>query len=161
MFDGEKEESASRRASEVSVPEASGKGQFTDDSSSLGLADALRRRHLLVGWWTLLSFLTLGLVLDVFHGLKVGWYLDVHHATRRMMWTLAHTHGTLIGLVHLAFAAAVTALPDWAPRRCLAASYCLVASGVLMPFGFLLGGLFIYGGDPGLGGFLVPPGAFC
>ena len=24
---------------------------------------------------------------------------------RRLMWTLAHTHGTLLGLVHLAFSA--------------------------------------------------------
>ena len=33
--------------------------------------------HLRVGWWSLLIFLTLGLILEGMHGLKVGWYLDV------------------------------------------------------------------------------------
>ena len=51
------------------------------------------RRHLRFGWWSLLCFLTLGIVLESLHGFKVGWYLDAAHSTRRLMWTLAHAHG--------------------------------------------------------------------
>ena len=119
---------------------------------------AYARRHLLFGWWSLLLFLTLGIVLESLHGLKVGWYLDVGNEARRLMWTLAHTHGTLLGLVHLAFA--VTACPPAAPaapwRRW--ASSCLIGASALLPTGFFLGGVFIYGGDPGLGVILVPVG---
>jgi hypothetical protein len=38
------------------------------------------------------------------------------------------------------------------------ASRCLLGALVLMPAGFFLGGLFFYGGDPGIGVLLVPPG---
>jgi hypothetical protein len=117
------------------------------------------RRHLTFGWWSLLVFLTLGILLESLHGLKVGWYLSVANESRRLMLTLAHAHGTLLALVHLAFAATAcgdaTDAGDW--RRF--ASPCLVAAGVLLPGGFLLGGLFVYGGDPGLGVLLVPAGA--
>lgn len=34
-----------------------------------------------------------------------------------------------------------------------------MAASVLLPGGFFLGGIFIHGGDPGLGIFLVPLGA--
>ena len=64
----------------------------------------LARRHLRLGWWSLLVFLVLGGVLETLHGLKVGWYLDVDNETRRLMWTLAHAHGSLLGLLHLGFA---------------------------------------------------------
>ena len=35
----------------------------------------------------------------------------------------------------------------------------LLGALVLLPLGFFLGGVFIYGGDPGIGVILVPPGA--
>jgi len=54
---------------------------------------ALAERHLRFGWWALLGFLTVGLVLEAFHGFKVGLYLDVPNQTRRLMWTLGHAHG--------------------------------------------------------------------
>ena len=57
------------------------------------------RRHLRVGWWSLLLFATLGLVLESLQGFKVRAYLDVSNETRRLMWTLAHAHGTLVGIV--------------------------------------------------------------
>jgi hypothetical protein len=38
-------------------------------------------------------------------------------------------------------------------------SRSLVGSLILLPMGFLLGGIFVHGGDPGLGVLLVPPGA--
>ena len=55
-----------------------------DESSANDAGEALRRRHLLIGWWSLLAFLSLGLVLDLFHGLKVGWYMNVENASRRL-----------------------------------------------------------------------------
>ena len=38
------------------------------------------------------------------------------------------------------------------------ASRCLQAASVLIPGGFFAGGIFIHGGDPGLGVILVAPG---
>lgn len=120
--------------------------------------DDVAARHLRFGWWALLLFLTLGLVLEALHGFKVDAYLAVSNETRRLMWTLAHTHGALLALVNLAFAAGVRGLPDWegGPRQI--ASRCLRAANVLMPAGFFLGGAWIHGGDPGLGILLVPLG---
>ena len=115
-------------------------------------------RHLRFGWWTLLIFLTAGLALEALHGLKVGAYLNVSNETRRLMWTLAHAHGTLLGLVNLGFAATVRVLPSWPEPNKRFASASLLGATVLMPAGFFLRGLFIYAGDPGLGILLVPIG---
>jgi hypothetical protein len=117
------------------------------------------RRHLRIGWWSVLVFLTLGLVLESLLGFKVGWYVDASSSTRRLLFTLAHAHGTLLGLLHIAFAWSVQQLPEWeASQRALAAN-CLVGAGVLIPGGFFLGGMRIYAGDPGVGIVLVPVGA--
>ncbi|MDJ0847025.1 MAG: hypothetical protein QNK04_01450 [Myxococcota bacterium] len=115
--------------------------------------------HLRVGWWALLVFLTLGIGLEAMHGFKVGFYLDVSNETRRLMWRLAHVHGTLLALVNVAFALSTRLLPGWSGGRRTVASRCLLGALVLMPLGFLLGGAFLHGGDPGLGVLLVPPGA--
>ncbi len=115
-------------------------------------------KHLRWGWWSLLVFLCLGMLLEVLHGFKVGTYLNVSAAPRRLMWTLAHAHGTLLALVHLAFAASLPQAPQWAGPSRANASACLLAAGVLLPAGFFLGGLFTRGGDPGLGILLVPFG---
>lgn len=114
-------------------------------------AAPLVERHLRFGWWSLFVYLALGLVLEGMHGLKVGWYLDVTNSTRRLMWTLAHAHGTLLGLVHLGFALTVSLRPGWTSRSRDQASLWLVGAGVALPLGFLLGGFLTYGGDPGLG----------
>ena len=116
------------------------------------------RRHLYFGWWTLLIFLTAGLALEALHAFKVEAYLKVSNDTRRLMWTLAHAHGTLLGLVNLGFAATLRALPAWSGSTRRFASASLLAATLLMPSGFFLGGLFIYAGDPGLGILLVPVG---
>jgi len=121
-------------------------------------AASVIRRHLYFGWWTLLIFLTVGLALEALHAFKVEAYLKVSHETRRLMWTLAHAHGTLLGLVNLGFAATVRALPAWSESSRRFASTSLLAATLLMPSGFFLGGLFIYAGDPGLGILLVPVG---
>lgn len=126
------------------------------------LASQLSRRHLSFGWWALLGFLSLGLLLEALHGFKIGFYLDVSNATRRLMWTLAHAHGTLLALVNVAFALTLRALPSLEERQerwPQMASSCLLGASVLLPGGFFLGGVFVYGGDPGFGTLLVPPGA--
>ncbi len=122
--------------------------------------EQLISRHLQIGWWSLLVFLTLGIGLEALHGFKIPWYLNVDDTlTRRLMWRLAHVHGGMIALVHIAFAATlyVVELPpsNWQSW----ASGCLTAAGIMMPVGFFLGGVWFYGGDPGEGIFLVPPGA--
>lgn len=126
-------------------------------SSSLGETS---RQHLRVGWWSLLLFLTLGIVLETLSGFKIGFYLDVTNSTRRLMWTLAHTHGTLLSILNIVFALSVRQVPSWKETTRTLASRCLLGALALMPLGFFLGGVRIYGGDPGLGILLVPPGAF-
>ena len=114
--------------------------------------------HLRFGWWSLLVFLTLGLALEAMHGFKVGWYLDVDQEVRRLMFRLAHAHGALLGLAHVAFAGTLhIAKPGgWST---LFASRGLTIASVLLPLGFVLGGFGIAGGDPGVGVIFVPLGA--
>jgi len=122
-------------------------------------AFVVARRHLRFGWWTLLVFLTLGIALEVMHGFKIAAYLNVSNETRRLMWTLAHAHGALLGLVNLGFAFTATRVPDWPARPRGIASACLRGATLLMPAGFFLGGVFLHGGDPGVGIVLLPVGA--
>ncbi len=119
----------------------------------------LAGRHLRIGWWTLLLFLTLGIALEALHAFKVGSYLSVANETRRLMWTLAHAHGTLLGLVNLAFASTLRVLPQWSARPRGLASATLIGATLLMPAGFFLGGVNPRAGDPGLGILLLPIGA--
>ena len=115
------------------------------------------RRHLRFGWWSLLLFATLGLVLESLQGLKVRAYLDVSNETRRLMWTLAHAHGTLLAIVHVIFALTWRSAPASLPSpRLISAS--LIAASVLLPGGFFFGGVTFYSGDPGVGVLLVPIG---
>jgi hypothetical protein len=117
------------------------------------------RRHLLLGWWSLLLFATIGLVLESLHGFKVRAYLDVSNDTRRLMWTLAHAHGTLLALVHIVFGLTLRSSLNLSASDLRMVSFSFIGAGVLLPGGFLLGGLAIDGGDPGLGVLLVPVGA--
>jgi hypothetical protein len=117
------------------------------------------RRHLRFGWWSLFVFATLGLSLELLHGFKVRAYLDVSNETRRLMWTLAHAHGTLLALVHVVFGLCVATFPDIGARSLRLISRSLMAASVLLPGGFFLGGILFYSGDPGLGVLLVPVGA--
>jgi len=127
-----------------------------DRSAKPRAGDPLALKHFRFGWWMLVVFLCLGLLLDALNGFKVGAYLDVSNETRRLMWTLAHVHGALIGIVHIAFAATRGAFPGALPSL---ASSCLIAASLLIPAGFFLGGWLHHDGDPGLGILLVPPGA--
>ena len=121
--------------------------------------DPLINRHLRFGWWSLAAFGTLGLVLETLHGFKIGAYLDVSNETRRLMWTLAHAHGTLLGLVHLGFALTVRQANLDLARLGRASTASHRGEPGLLPGGFFLGGIRFYAGDPGVGVALVPVGA--
>jgi hypothetical protein len=114
------------------------------------------RRHLVAGWSALAMFLTLGIVLESLHGFKAGWYLGPRHETRRLLWTLAHAHGTLLAVIQIVFALYLRVFPPARTRGIRLASACLLAGSLLVPFGFFLGGAVEYGGDPGPAVLLVP-----
>lgn len=153
----------------MGVPDACQEAPTLPESTPLPAAEAdadtdagtrsLARIHRAVGWSALALFLGLGLVLDAFHAWKTGWYLDVSAEVRRRLWTLAHAHGSLLGLVHVFFSLSVARLPQWGAGARETASRCLSAATILLPGGFLLGGAFLHDGEPGLGIALVAPGA--
>jgi hypothetical protein len=121
----------------------------------------LAARHMRIGWWALLAFLSLGIALETLHGFKVGYYLDVSNETRRLTWRLAHAHGALLSLINIAFGLTLRSFDaaGKTAKRAGSASLALVLSTLLLPLGFFLGGLFTHAGDPGLGIVLVPIGA--
>jgi hypothetical protein len=129
------------------------------NNSEAALRQRIARRHHLIGWWGLLVFLTLGIVLETLHGFKVGAYLDPQHQSRRLMWTLAHAHGTLIALVNIAFAAGLGRFGRFSAAGLRLASFFLVDALLLLPLGFFLGGAWHNETDPWLGVLLVPIGA--
>lgn len=112
-------------------------------------------KHLRIGYWALALFVTLGLVLESLHAFKVGAYLDVDNETRRLMWRLAHAHGTLLALLHVAYGLTVRAVPSSGKPI---ASGALTAALVLIPGGFFAGGVSVHGGDPSPAVLLVPAG---
>ena len=114
--------------------------------------------HLAIGWLGLSIYLTLGIGLEILHAMKVDFYLDLHNQTRRLMWTLAHSHGTLFSLLHIGYAATVHATGNRQFPKSISIAFTLGL--LLMPAGFFLGGLKFQSGDPGIGVFLVPVGAF-
>ena len=114
-------------------------------------------RNLRFGWWSLLVFLSLGAILEALHGFKIGWYVDVGNETRRLMFTLAHAHGTLLALVNIAAGLTERNMDRFSLRPSV--SFALIWAAILLPAGFFLGGIVIYDGDPGLGVWLVPIGA--
>jgi hypothetical protein len=114
-------------------------------------------RNLRFGWWSLLIFLSLGAALETLHGFKIGWYVDVGNETRRLMFTLAHAHGTLLALINIAAGLTARNVDRFELRPSV--SFALIWAAILLPAGFFLGGIVIYDGDPGLGVWLVPVGA--
>jgi len=118
---------------------------------------AVARRHLRLGWLGLAVYVALGILLEGLHAFKAPMYLDVGNETRRLMWTLAHAHGTLLSLIQLAVASSAFLLGAGVVSQ--GASRALVGGWVLLPLGFFLGGIGTFGGDPGPGVFLAPVGA--
>lgn len=114
-------------------------------------------RNLRFGWWALLVYLSLGLTLETLHGFKIGWYLDVGNEMRRLMFTLGHAHGAALALVNIAAALSARNVKRFDLRPSV--SFTLIWAAILLPVGFFLGGIVTYGGDPGLGVWLVPVGA--
>jgi hypothetical protein len=113
----------------------------------------LAARHRRWGWASLATFATLGLVLESLHGFKLAALVD--HETRQTMWRLAHAHGAILGLLHLALAQQLDQTDQTDVRS---SSLALCVATVAMPAGFRLGGAWYYESDPGVGIVLVPIG---
>ena len=117
------------------------------------------RRHFKLGWWSLFTFVCLGITLEGMLAFRVGWYMDVgNNETHRLMLRLGHAHGALLSVLNSVFAASLARLSLPARARALA-SRCLAAATLLVPGGFILGGLVTLGPEPGLGIVLLPAGA--
>jgi hypothetical protein len=116
-------------------------------------------RHLRFGWWALFAFAALGVALEAAHGLKLGWYLRAANESRRLVLTLAHAHGTILALVNIGFAQSLRLHAQTRLRLVSSASWTLLAATVVLPLGFFLGAFVVHGSDPGIGAWLVPPGA--
>ncbi len=110
-------------------------------------------RLLRQGWASIAVWMSVGLLLEGLLGYKVLAYLN--DPQRRELFRLAHTHGTLLGILLVA-AALVLARDAAVPK---AAHAALRIGAVLMPVGFLVAGIWHSEGDPGLAIWLVPPGA--
>ncbi len=118
------------------------------------------RRHLIEGWGGLFVFTCLGVTLECLLAFKVPLYVDVDSESRRLLWRLAHAHGTLLSLIHLAAAFSFGRFAESAfPRPAGLISGTLSGAGLLIPGGFFLAGLDAHSGDPGLSIALVPAGA--
>ena len=123
------------------------------------MTDDVSARHLRFGWWALLVYAAFGLLLEALHGFKVAAYLDVSNETRRLMWRLAHTHGTLLAAINILYALTLRSARPAPLQGTARVSAMLIAATVILPGGFLLGGVIVYGGDPGISVLLVPVGA--
>jgi hypothetical protein len=110
---------------------------------------------LCTGWLLLAFSLPLGLSLEALHALKVQVYLGSE--LRRELWTLAHAHGNLLGMLCLVFGALGERIGG-APLARRRVTRLLVVGAVTMPLGFLLGGVLNAEGDPSPGILLVPVG---
>ena len=111
------------------------------------------------GWTWLLLWAIGGTALEVAHGFKLSGYLDDEVA--RMLLRLGHAHG--VGLSIVVLVHGVAGAPLFADREDggRAAGTLLRIGAVLIPLGFALGAIAHPESDPGVGIFLVPPGAAC
>jgi len=119
------------------------------------MKDPATRRALVTGWLLLAFSLPLGLTLEALHAMKVQVYLGSE--LRRELWTLAHAHGNLLGILCLVFVSLGESISPDAGRRARLATW-LAVGAVLMPLGFLLGGVKNSESDPSLAIVLVPCG---
>ena len=122
------------------------------------MSSSASRRAVRWGWILLAVFLPLGMTLEALHAMKVQVYLG--SPMRRELWTLAHAHGNLLGILCLAFGALCDrTVAEPAARESI--SRWLLAGAWSMPVGFFLGGILNHEGDPSWGIALVPLGAVC
>ncbi len=132
----------------------------SSESPAIALRTKLIRRHLVEGWGTLTLFVLLGASLEVLLAFKIGFYTRADQTTFRLMWRLAHGHGTLMGLLHFAFAFTLNRLErDDFPQPAGLYSGCLTGATLLIPGGFFLAAQGSAEGDPGVAIALVPVGA--
>ena len=112
------------------------------------------RKTVATGYFLLAVSLPLGLTLEALHAMKVEVYLGSE--LRRDLWTLAHAHGAMLGLLCLLQGVVAERWISAAPSE---SSARLVRWGALaMPIGFFLGGVGNSEGDPSLAILLVPLG---
>ncbi len=110
-----------------------------------------------MGLGGLLAWLAGGLALEALHAMKLASYLE--DPVRRLTWTLAHAHGTLLSLAAIVLGAVVLPRSGASARARRLSDRLFAAGAVLLPLGFLLGGIRHPEGDPGFGIVLVPAGA--
>lgn len=109
---------------------------------------------MLQGWISIALWMSFGLLLEGLIGYKIPAYLG--DPQRRELFRLAHTHGTLLGLILIA-AALCSQRSKMQPAR--VTRLALSIGSIFMPLGFLLAGVWHPEGDPGLAIWIVPPGA--
>lgn len=120
----------------------------------------LARRHLLYGWLCLFFFTAVGVGLESLLAYKVPLYVDADNEARRLLWRLAHAHGTLLALIQMGFSWSLSHLSERpAARQIGGLSWLFLAAGLLVPLGFLGAGIDAVDGDPGPTIALVPAGA--
>jgi hypothetical protein len=129
-----------------------------DSRPSTAEANALASRLTRFGLWSLVAYTIIGVGLEGLHAFKLQVYLSASNETRRLMWTLGHAHGTLLGLIDLAIAGLLRS-HALSSRHGSAVWWLLVGATITLPLGFFLGGIDFYSGDPGVGAALVPIGA--
>ena len=117
--------------------------------------DTSTRRTVVAGFLLLAVFVPVGLTLEALHAWKVQVYFG--SGLRRELWTLAHAHGGVLGLLCLVYGSVAERWLDAARRESIATT--LRWGAVLMPVGFFAGGVLNSEGDPSLGILLVPVGA--
>ena len=126
-------------------------------SESEAAAAATSRAGLVVGLAGLLAWLVGGMALEALHALKSSAYLE--DPVRRLTWTLAHAHGTLLSIAAIVLGVVVLPRSGAGAASQRRSDRLFAAGAILLPLGFLLGGISHPEGDPGLGILLVPIGA--
>jgi hypothetical protein len=133
----------------MSKPKTNAAPVATKPAASASPAHRLLRQ----GWASIAVWMSVGLLLEGLLGYKIPAYLS--DPQRRELFRLAHTHGTLLGILLIVAALALergAAVPK-------AAHTALRIGALLMPAGFFVAGIWHTEGDPGLAIWLVPPGA--
>jgi hypothetical protein len=105
------------------------------------------------GFFSVALFMALGLALEGMVGFKSPAYLG--DPLRRELFTLAHTHGTLFGLLLVAAGLTLRAFDLELPRS---ARMALRLGALLMPAAFFAAGISHPEGDPGPAIWLAPVG---
>lgn len=111
------------------------------------------RSLLLQSFIGIAAWMSFGLLLEGFIGFRVSAYMS--DLTRRELFRLAHTHGTLLSILLLISALTISKGLVY-PNKF--AAVALQIGTVLMPLGFLLGGIWTRGEEPNIFIFLAPIG---